>query len=77
MHCRRFLDAPLTRRQMLRQCANGFGAMALATLLSDRTYGAAPAEKDPLQPRPAQGHGAGVREALATPPSLPSVLAGL
>jgi hypothetical protein len=33
MHCRRFLSAPITRRQMLRQCANGFGALALDGLL--------------------------------------------
>src|SRR4051794_6880090 len=44
MHCRRFLAPPLTRRQMLRQCANGFGAVALAALLDDRAYGATPAD---------------------------------
>ena len=26
MHCRRFLERPLTRREMLTRCANGFGA---------------------------------------------------
>jgi hypothetical protein len=30
----------LTRRDLLRQCANGFGAVALAALLGDRAYGA-------------------------------------
>ena len=40
MHCRRFLDSPLTRRQMLRQCANGFGALALDGLLSESARGA-------------------------------------
>jgi hypothetical protein len=35
-HCRRFLR-PLTRRDMLRTCANGFGAVALAALWAERT----------------------------------------
>src|SRR5262245_25443886 len=35
MHCRRFLPPPLTRRDMLRRCANGFGAVALAALLAE------------------------------------------
>ncbi len=39
MHCHRFVAPPLTRRQMLLRCANGFGAVALATLLTDRAYG--------------------------------------
>ncbi len=34
MHCRRFFQ-PLTRRDMLRRCANGFGAVALAGLLHE------------------------------------------
>jgi hypothetical protein len=34
MHCGRFLR-PLTRRDMLRHCANGFGAVALAALLAE------------------------------------------
>lgn len=32
MHCRRFTDAPCSRRQMLRDCALGFGTLALAGL---------------------------------------------
>src|SRR5438309_2000733 len=55
MHCGNFLATPLTRRQMLRQCANGFGAVALAALLAEPGYGAtssAPAGTDPLVPRP-------------------------
>src|SRR5260370_37983314 len=56
MHCQRFQTAPLTRRQMLLQCANGFGAVSLAGLLADSAYGAPrvadPASKDPLAPRP-------------------------
>src|SRR4051794_39124403 len=35
MHCGRFMSAPLTRREMLRRCANGFGSVALAGLLAD------------------------------------------
>jgi hypothetical protein len=50
MHCRRFRAAPFTRRQMLLQCANGFGALALGALLSDSAYGATP-PTDPLAPR--------------------------
>lgn len=39
MHCHNFQRDPLTRRRMLRQCANGFGGMALAALLHDPAYG--------------------------------------
>ncbi len=42
MHCRRFQDPPLTRREMLRGAASGFGALALAALLEDRASGMAP-----------------------------------
>jgi hypothetical protein len=35
MHCGRFHEPPLTRRDMLRRCANGFGAVALAALLAE------------------------------------------
>jgi hypothetical protein len=35
MHCRRFIDRPRSRREMLATCASGFGAVALATLLAD------------------------------------------
>jgi len=54
MHCNRFLVPPLTRRQMLRQCANGFGAVALAALLTESGQGAesvASRSADPLAPR--------------------------
>ncbi len=51
MHCRRFRPAAVTRREMLQQCANGFGAAALAALLADPAYGA-PADKDPFAPKP-------------------------
>jgi hypothetical protein len=56
MHCRRFLEPPLTRRTMLNRCACGFGAVALATLMSERAYGAFLSPSDPaaspLLPRP-------------------------
>ena len=48
MHCRRFLPL-LSRRDMLRKCANGFGAVALASLLEEQAR-SAPA--DPFSPRP-------------------------
>lgn len=48
-HCQRFLPRPLTRRQMLQRCANGFGAVALAALMAERDYGA---ETDPFAVRP-------------------------
>src|SRR5687767_12040109 len=51
-HCGRFIPAPLTRREMLRRCAGGFGAVALTALLSDRAYGATPvAPANPFAPR--------------------------
>jgi hypothetical protein len=37
-HCRRF-HRPLTRREMLLRCANGFGAVALAALLAEQSGG--------------------------------------
>ena len=37
-HCRHFHAAPFDRRTMLRQCANGFGALALTTLLNDGKF---------------------------------------
>lgn len=50
MHCGRFQLRPTTRRQMLAQCANGFGAIALATMLSqDR---ARAARGSPFAPKP-------------------------
>src|SRR5712692_4837738 len=53
MHCNQFLESPLTRRQMLMQCANGFGAVALTALLSDPAYSGVPSgSTDPLAPRP-------------------------
>ncbi len=51
MHCQRFVPRPLTRRQMLARCANGFGAVALASLLGDEAAVANRARPiDPLAP---------------------------
>jgi hypothetical protein len=55
MHCRRFLPAPLTRREMLGRCANGFGAVALSALLAESAGAAAPpagCDRNPLAPKP-------------------------
>src|SRR4051812_40147997 len=38
-HCGRFQSRPVSRRQMLARCANGFGALALAALSGDRAWG--------------------------------------
>src|SRR5579871_3041969 len=40
MHCKNFLPAPMTRREMLAHCANGFGALALSTLLTEEARAA-------------------------------------
>ena len=61
MHCGRFGSAPIDRRMMLARCANGFGAVALAALLGDRSFGAdgtgtnreGQGGGDPMAPRPA------------------------
>lgn len=50
MHCGRFQDRPLTRRNMLRRCANGFGAVALTALLDDWAPAAAPGADAPGSP---------------------------
>ncbi len=41
-HCGRFASPPTTRREMLRRCGGGLGAVALAALVSERAYGAEP-----------------------------------
>ena len=47
MHCNRYVPRPISRRQMLRTCANGFGSVALTAL----TYGrAAWLDRRPRQP---------------------------
>src|SRR5439155_1551 len=52
-HCRRFVPPPLTRRQMLLQCANGFGAVALWALLGDKALGGSHGQ----EPNPAAKNG--------------------
>jgi hypothetical protein len=54
MHCHRFLTRPTTRRDMLRQTGNGFGAAALAALMADPAFAGLASEHDPLAPR--DGH---------------------
>lgn len=39
-HCGRFAPPPISRREALRRCAGGFGAVALAALSTDRTFAA-------------------------------------
>jgi hypothetical protein len=55
MHCKNFVKAPMSRREMLSTCANGFGAMALTALLGESAFGSvvSPANeaKNPLSPR--------------------------
>ena len=72
MHCRRYLDPPLSRRQMLHRCAGGFGAVALAALVGDPSFGAKPGQTakpelsptiDPFAPR-AGHHVAKARNAI-------------
>jgi hypothetical protein len=56
MHCQRFLPAPLSRRDMLLRCANGFGAVAFAALFGQHAQSAAPPAsaraRNPLAPKP-------------------------
>jgi len=40
--CGKIQGCPLSRREMLRTCANGFGAVALTALLGDRAFGGVP-----------------------------------
>ena len=44
MHCGRFLDNALSRRDMLLRCGAGFGALAVAALLREPAFGAAVGE---------------------------------
>ncbi|MGE3803306.1 MAG: DUF1501 domain-containing protein [Gemmataceae bacterium] len=61
MHCGRFVQ-PVTRRDMLQTCANGFGAVALAALLAEETEAAA-SKSDSLPPR-VQHHPARARNVI-------------
>ena len=44
------VHVPLTRRDMLRRCADGFGSVALGALLQDQAFARAPAGAQ--NPRP-------------------------
>jgi len=37
-HCGSYREQPLSRRQMLHDCASGFGAVALSALMNDRAF---------------------------------------
>jgi len=52
-HCNHFASQPLSRREMLTRCANGFGAVALMGLMSDKAFGSILTSKHPgsLAPR--------------------------
>ena len=55
MHCGRYIARPISRRDMLARCANGFGAVALAALMGEQGYGADSAsgrDVDPMAPKP-------------------------
>jgi hypothetical protein len=47
MHCRRFIEPALCRRDMLLRCGGGFGALALAALLREPAFGSALGEAEP------------------------------
>ena len=46
-HCSNFMSAPTTRREMLARCANGFGGIALASLLANEARANPLAAKKP------------------------------
>lgn len=50
-HCRNFMTAPQTRREMLSRCANGFGAVALAALMHEERQAEAARTKSPFAPK--------------------------
>lgn len=54
-HCNNYAKGPMTRRDLLVRCAAGFGGVALAGLLADKSFGAALSQShNPLAPKP--GH---------------------
>jgi hypothetical protein len=52
MHCRNFIAAPVSRRDMLKRCASGFGSVALAAMLAEETRADAEVRRDPFATRP-------------------------
>lgn len=56
-HCNRYVKQPLTRREMLTRCATGFGGIALAGLMADKSFGAPLGQSAPVSPlAPKPGH---------------------
>ncbi|MCZ6795103.1 MAG: DUF1501 domain-containing protein [Planctomycetota bacterium] len=55
MHCGNYQRTPLSRREMLRQCSSGFGAVALSALLCDPAFGAPRATRSPRSSRSSRG----------------------
>jgi hypothetical protein len=55
-HCNRFNRSPLSRREMLARCANGFGALALAALSQPRLAAAAAGPERPTTATPRSPH---------------------
>jgi Protein of unknown function (DUF1501) len=62
MHCGRYASVPLTRRDMLARCANGFGAVALAAMLAEEGKAADP-QSGAIQP-PVLHHAAKARQVI-------------
>jgi hypothetical protein len=52
MHCHTYRPLPLSRRDLLRQCAAGFGGVALTALMQEKSFGAPSAFDNPLAPKP-------------------------
>ena len=51
-HCNRYMKTPMTRRDMLVRCASGFGGVALAGLMTGKSFGSALGyKKNPLAPK--------------------------
>ncbi len=61
MHCNRFQQRPLSRREMLLRCANGFGAVALAAMLDERAPAADARREDP---KPGRHHPASAQNVI-------------
>ncbi len=67
MYCRRFIDRPVSRREMLARCANGFGGLALTALLRDPAYGALLGEAEAAPEGAAAAASPAVSYAMAKP----------
>ena len=51
-HCNNYMKPPMTRRDLLVRCAAGFGGVALAGLMSDKSFGSSLGyNKSPLAPK--------------------------